>query len=368
MIGSQLHHPDIHRPWSEWSEEQTLHLVAVYSNPYRWRKRRELFNDFIRHMRNSPNVKLYVVELAYGDRPHEVTGEDPSDVQLRTDCELWHKENLINVGVSRFPPGWKYGGYSDGDFHFTRHDWALEAIHMLQHHHFVQLFNVYANLTGETATSWQGHRPFSMSASFAWNYLHQEEFLRIKKEQQQRWHKNDSYYGLPLPKMEGAFPFKQMPGAPGGAWAWRRKAFDTVGGMLETCIVGGADWHMAFGLINTRVEEREMKAGRPYVQKILEWQDRAAKLQWDPGKSAIGCIDNFAVHHFHGSRMNRQYGDRWKLLVKHTFDPGPDLTKDWQGVLRWSGNKPGLRDDLRRYFITRNEDDPNLYGHEKPLA
>ena len=66
-------HPDIHQPWAEWSEDQTLHVAVCYSNPFRWRTRRELANDCIRHLAGSANVKLYVGELAYGARPFEVT-------------------------------------------------------------------------------------------------------------------------------------------------------------------------------------------------------------------------------------------------------------------------------------------------------
>src|SRR5712691_12846836 len=71
-----VQHPGIYQPWSEWSEDQTLHIVGVYNNPFRWRKRRELFEDWRRHMMAAPNVKLYVVELAYGNRPFEIT--DPA--------------------------------------------------------------------------------------------------------------------------------------------------------------------------------------------------------------------------------------------------------------------------------------------------
>ena len=95
-----LTHPDVHQPWSQWSEDVTLHLVGVYSNPFRWRARRRNFNDFARHMLHTPNVKFYRVELAYGERPFEVTEPgDPLQIQLRTDCEMFHKENLINIGV-----------------------------------------------------------------------------------------------------------------------------------------------------------------------------------------------------------------------------------------------------------------------------
>ena len=197
-----LAHPNVHPEWSQWSEEQTIHLVGVYSNPFRWRSRRLHFNDFVRHARSSPNIKLYVVELAYGDRPFEVS--QPSDIQLRTDCEMFHKENLINIGVQRFPSN--YAGSTAGiqteTFISTRHDWGLEAIHMLQHHAFVQNFSNYADLTSATATSDTGHQMYRHNRSLAWNYLHQAEFKALKQSQQ----KCDPYYGLPIPNLV-EFPF-----------------------------------------------------------------------------------------------------------------------------------------------------------------
>jgi hypothetical protein len=45
-----------------------------------------------------------VVELAFGNRPFEVTDPDnPRHVQVRSGHELWHKENLVNLGVARLP-------------------------------------------------------------------------------------------------------------------------------------------------------------------------------------------------------------------------------------------------------------------------
>ena len=66
-------HPDIHEPWQQWSNDATLHVASAYSNPLRWRTRRVLMNDFRQHMAASPNVALHAGELAYGDRPFEVT-------------------------------------------------------------------------------------------------------------------------------------------------------------------------------------------------------------------------------------------------------------------------------------------------------
>lgn len=345
-MGAYLHHPDVHRPWTEWSEEQTLHLAAVYSNPFRSRVKRLLFNDFIRHVRTTPNVRLYIVELAYGDRPHEVTGQDTPETQalpgfppiveisLRTTHELWHKENLIDLGVQRFPSTAKYGAYSDGDFHYTRHDWALEAIHLLQHYEFVQLFASYVNLSAE-------HVPMSYVPSFARNYV------------------EDKRQQSPYRAGKAGMEF----GSPGGGWAWRMSAFDKVGGMLDTCILGSADWHMAVGLTGEADHHPEYKlASDGYLSAIRRWQEKARIIERN-----IGVVKQHAIHYWHGSKANRGYMTRPKILGRHQFDPATDLKRDWQGVWQLSGNKPRLRDDIRKYWISRNEDDPNMYGNDRHL-
>ena len=308
-----------------------LHVASAYTNPVRFRTRRELFCDFRRHMSESSNVRLHVGEAAYGDRDYEVTSATNSlDLQLRTRSELWHKENLLNLTIQRFPDDWEYGAIIDGDFTMTRRDWALEAIHQLQHYDFVQLFSTYADLGPK-------HRPFRVTRGFAFQYCN----------------------GLELPKT-----YSKSPGATGGAWAFRRSAFDTVGGLLDTCILGSGDWNMAFGLVGKVQQTAEAKRyGTALTRSILRWQDRAAPLQ-----ANIGYIDNHAIHHFHGSKVNRAYGTRWQILRDENFDPDVDIKRDWQGLWQLAGNKPSLRDKIRCYFRARSEDDTTLYGGETYLA
>lgn len=301
--------------------------------------------------------------MAFGDRPFEVTGDDPHDMQLRTTDEMWLKENSINLAVARLPVDWKYAGYVDGDFHFTRHDWALEAVHLLQHYDFVQLFSTYADITGETATSWQGHRPYRLNSTFAWNYQHPEEF---KQTQLARGGKHDpGYYVKPLAAMASKqFPFGFWPGAPGGAWAWRRSAFETVGGMLDTCILGSGDYHMAAALAMLPDKHVEMKLALPgYIRAIQEWRDRASRLH-----ANIGCVDNFAVHAWHGNKVSRGYGSRVDILRNFQFDPYRDIQRNWQGLWKWDGRKPRMRDAARRFFLDRNEDEATLRDAKGPLV
>jgi len=49
-------------------------------------------------------------------------------------------------------------------------------------------------------------------------------------------------------------------------------------GCLDTCVLGSADWHMAFGLVQGPTWRPEMKrCTQPYVESVLNGQARAAK-------------------------------------------------------------------------------------------
>jgi hypothetical protein len=328
-IDHALRHPDTFYASGPWSEAQTLHVAAAYSNPKRWSTRRRTFNDFRRHMAGAANVQLHVGELAYGDRPFEVTDADhPLDHQWRTSQELWHKENILNLVISRFPADWQYGAYLDGDFCMTRPDWALETIHLLQHFDFVQLFSTYQDLG-------PNNEPLGVRPGFAYNFAR-----------------------------TGVAPRSYRAGAPGGGWAFRRIAFNAVGGLLDVCILGSGDSWMAYGLSgqpNNHPETHD--PGEGYADAILRWQQRAAVI-----RKNFSYLNNHAIHYWHGSKARRGYSTRWQILRQFKFDPRTDLFRDWQGIYQLTPDKPGLRDAIRQYFASRNEDDSSLGGGERPTV
>jgi hypothetical protein len=363
VTGSEIpRHPDVHRPWAQWSEDQILHVAVAYSNPFRWRSRRELMNKFRDHMMSQANVVLHVGEVAYGDRPWEVTSStNPNDLQLRIgDSPLFLKENIMNLVIRRFPPGWRYGAIIDADFTMTRHDWALEAVHQLQFYSWVQLFSSYADLSGSTLGN--GYQPLRTNASFAYNW-HRNGFKLPAGYGNGGWKSGgpvmDQYE---MSTIAGDKKKVHPVGATGGAWSFTRSGFDLVGGLLDICICGHGDWFQTFGLVSELAPE----VGMPnytdgYRRAIMAWQQRAAKIQKN-----IGYIDNFAVHHFHGSKMRRFYTSRYKILIENNFDPQNDLVQNWQGVYQLAGNKPALRDAMRRYMLERSEDDMTLTS-EQPI-
>jgi hypothetical protein len=258
--------------------------------------------------------------VAIGGRHFEVTqAGNPRHIQLRARTELWRKENLQNIGVAHLPHDWKYVALCDADFQNVRPDWVQATIQALQRYDAVQMFSTYSALTAD-------HTVESTSDGFVY-----------------AWSK-----GKPLP--EGY----AVKGAPGGEWAFRRSAWDKVEGLLQTPILGSADWYMTYALagLQDKVRDTELQKCAPrYIESIQEWSDRAKAIAGN-----IWYLDNHAIHFWHGPISRRGYGWRWKILATHRFDPYADLKREHSGLLELRGNKPGLRDEIRAYFRQRNED------------
>jgi hypothetical protein len=299
---------------------ETLYVVSVISNSRRYHSRYKLFKEFQQYMAQFPNVKLYVVELSYGDRAFEITdSNNPQHIQLRTNSELWHKENLINIGVSRLPADWKYVAWIDGDVSFARHDWAQETIHMLQHHPVIQLWSQAIDLDPKYETI-KTHRGFA---------------YQLQK-------------GVAEPSFRKYYEFAH----PGFAWAATKEAWNQFGGMMDFCILGAADHHQAWAWVQKVHASVPKNIHATYFNALKIWEDRCVKFI----KHDIGYVDGLLFHKWHGKKKDRKYVERWKILVGNNYNPQLDIKYDWQGVLQLTDRNPKLRDDIRKYFTQRNED------------
>lgn len=300
-------------------EADKLWVVAVISNPARYRSRYELFKKFKRSCEVA-GANLIIVETALGDRPFELT--EPNDihhVQLRTTDEIWHKENMINLGVQRLPQDWKYVAWIDADIEFMRHDWPEEIVHQLQHYQIIQLFQNAVDLgpTGEVIKSHEG---------FMYSYLN----------------------GKPMPSKEYNYPHWH----PGYGWACTRETFEELGGLFDTAILGSADHHMAWALVGKVIDYAPKFISPAYKRRLLTWQERANVHV----NKNVGFMPGTIFHHWHGKKKDRKYTERWQILIKHGYDPDQDLMRDWQGLYHLSDKGERMRNDLRRYFHVRNED------------
>jgi hypothetical protein len=297
-----------------------LHVISVISNPVRYKSRTRLFQDFMNRNQTSGATHWYI-EAAFGDRPFEVTNAlDPHHIQVRCDHEIWIKENMVNKAVSMLPKDWEYVMWMDGDIEFVRPNWQIEVLEALQHYSVVQPFShaldMGPNFEGLTE---------KLATSFAYCL---NSGMQFDAKYGPHWH-------------------------PGYTWAWRRDAWDSVGGMIDLAICGSGDDHMAKGLIG-KADRSLPKGLHPnYTHMVKQWEERAVRHI----KQNIGHVPGTILHHFHGFKKDRNYWNRWDILKNNQYDPYTDVCKDSQGMLQLVDNgKYGLRDGLRNYFRERKED------------
>lgn len=309
-----------------------FHVVTMISNPARYLSRYRIYRQWIEAMQTT-GVNVVTVEVAFGDRPFEITERDNiNHVQLRTHDELWHKENALNIGIQHICQIWpdaKYFAWIDADVFpmRTQKDWLLETVQQLQHYEVVQMFEHSVDLDPQYNVMAKPHQGFMASY--------------IKS-------------GFQLPDDRGNWGYYGH-GHPGFAWAASRSALDRLGGLIDFAILGAADRHMAMGLIGQIEASCPAQLHPEYKKELIEWQTRAKRhVRYD-----VGYVPGGIYHYFHGKKKDRKYADRWRILVDCQYDPNTDLKKDTQGLYQVEDSDDRqirLRDLLRAYFRSRNED------------
>jgi len=333
-----------------------LDVVAVVSNPRRYATRYHHYRNFKEHMLFS-GVRLTTVELVHGKRCFEVTSNtNPRDVQLRTEHEIWHKENLINIGISRLPDDWEYVAWIDADVTFNRPNWVYETLHALQHWDIVQLFSHSLNLGPKYEPIFDSHvsrDAVQRSVIVSWLYGHFHQLNKVDVDTGNLYHEGKLVPGdgslRTHEQVQRSHGHSRYQWHSGLAWAARRSAITAIGGLVDWAILGSADRHMADMMIGNTKWNRKLSPG--YQQSL----DLAA-ARFKVLNGNFGYVDGLITHHWHGKLVNRRYLDRWLLLYKHQFDPIADLYRDEQGLWQLTPNKPELRDDIRRYLMARDED------------
>lgn len=313
-----------------------LHVVCAIGNPVRYASRWRLYRDFARQMRRA-GVALTTVELLYGARTSEIADaacECGRHIVLQSQDELWHKENLLNIGIAGLPDDWRYAAWIDADVTFQRPDWAAETVERLQTFDVLQLFSHVQDM----GPDYDPAGPLKTGFAYSW------------------WNKLASPNGT----------YNDPHYHPGFAWAMRREAYEAVGGLLDFAILGSADYHMATSLIGRA--ELSLKPTAPvglthaYKEGVLGWQELAQRHI----RRNLHYVPGLITHAWHGRKKDRRYGERWKILCEHRYSPLTDIRRDHRhrGLIRWahdhSNRMQGLRDDVRRYLRARNEDSVDL--------
>ncbi len=301
--------------------EERLHVIIVISNPCQYARRYILAREFIKRFEHEQTVILYVVELAFNGQRFCVTELNNSrHLQLRTtSCPIWHKENLINMGVQTLlPKKWKAFAWVDADIEFDGASWAMDTLKVLNGcRDIVQLFSHCSDMD-------ENENPMRIFQSFGFQYTKQK-----------------NYY------IPGLLNFWH----PGFAWAMTRKAYDRIGGIYDKSILGSGDHNIALSLIGKGIQSINNNVSDGYKRSIHEYQKNVRTLR-------LGYVPGFIRHYFHGSKQNRKYCERWKILVDYQYDPYEHVAYDRTGLLIPSDKCPTkLLDGIYQYFQERNEDE-----------
>jgi len=299
--------------------EPSLHVIAVISNVCNFKKRYQLMREFIRRMEFENHVTLYIVELAYGNQPFAITSNtNPRHLQLRTETAIWHKENMINLGVRRLLPNeWKAFAWIDADIDFDNNDWALDTLKILNGaKDIVQLFSHACDMGVKEET-------MNVFNSFGFQFCKDLPYT----------HQFPNYWHC------------------GYAWACTRNAFERMGGLFEVGILGASDHIMSFCLMNKGLQSINDKYSQDFKDVIVQYQTRVKRLR-------LGYVPGIIRHFFHGSKANRKYVERNEILLRYNFSPLKHITYDEHGLMIPSAEfPPEFAREILSYFSQRNEDE-----------
>ena len=299
--------------------EDKLNVIVVISNPCLYAKRYILLKEFVKRIEEEEtNVCLFVIELIYENQQYIVTDKNnKTHLQIKCSTPLWHKENMVNLGVSKLlPANYKAFAWIDADIEFENTSWAVDTLKILNgSKDVVQLFSHCVDMNHDQTN-------LNIFNGFGYSFCKNKKYTTRGLDY---WH-------------------------PGYAWAITRKAYEKIGGLYDKGILGSGDNIMALSFINKTSVMTNTNYTEDYNNSILKYQKKAKGLR-------LGYTPGVIRHYYHGSKKNRNYVERWQLLIKHKYSPSEDISYSSGGVLvptvKFTSD---FRNDILSYFKERKED------------
>lgn len=297
-------------------EKDFLYVILPYFNFAGFSRRRELFIEFINRISSIKDLRIVVCEAIGPSRLPSCLGVFKHH-KVTTDCRIWLKENLVNIGVNELPKDWKYVAWIDADIQFLNENWARETILELQVADVAQLFQTCVNL---------GPRQESLKIDKSFGYMHKDGGTPYTKTDRYGfWH-------------------------PGYAWACTRWAWVKMGGVIDWGILGSGDRHMALAFIDRVLDSAPGNIHQNYKMLLERFQKKCKGLRLSYVKGTI-------LHFWHGKFENRKYRERWDILTKLKYDPLSDVHFTDSGLIYLTTNGSRFQAALDEYFQGRKEDD-----------
>lgn len=282
-------------------QPKDMAICFVLFNPAR--TKRILMNYFyVRNLFEQQGLPVFTLELVYKGRIPEVADA----FHVTSESTMFHKENLYRVLETKVPCQYTKLAFLDADVSFQEKNWYAKVSALLNTHDVVQPFE----------------RAHWLDLTYKKTILTRKSVVMNEKE---LWD----------------FTFH-----PGFGWCMRRDWYRKVG-FFDYAISGSGDTLSSAAWLKKKFPPKFQSLPRPLVEKY-----KAYLLLASPRITYLK--DGDIYHLYHGSRENRQYAERHKMLdIQGEIDDY--IVKNAAGVFEWK-DKDKWNPLFLNYFKTRNDD------------
>lgn len=281
--------------------KQDMAICLVFFNPSR--TKRILMNYFYtKNQFDLQKLPVFTIELVYEGRSHEI----PDAIHVSSNSVMFHKENLCRVLETKIPKKYKKLAFLDCDILFNDPMWYYKTSKLLDEYDVVQPFE----------------RAHWMDLTYTHVELSRNTVLQMKK------------------------PVWDFIYHPGFAWCMNRDWYN-YSGFFDYAISGSGDTLSSAAWLKKTFPPGFQSLPKALVREYMKFLNKAC-----PKITFLKGVDVF--HLYHGSRVNRQYSLRHKMLeIKQ--DISELITKNSDGVFEWKDPKK-WNPLFLEYFENRKDD------------
>jgi hypothetical protein len=279
--------------------------------------------QFIEGMRFH-GIDVVTVEGVLRDERAVLPSNDHT-LQYELEDILWHKERLLNLGVSALAADVDAVGWFDADVLFQHDNLCQAILAALGQSPVIQPWRFCEWLDADGRyVPWGGKNRWAESLSA------------------KNWTRP--------PNRKITSP---RSGHPGLAWAARRETIHAMGGLFDRHPLGGGDAMMAIAFWGDWRASYLDQYNEPMRQAIYAWGKQAFAVV----QGNVGFVDASVSHLWHGSLQGRKYPERNRTISELGIDPAKHLDQAHNGTWKWAPDTPPtLVRYVKDYFVGRRED------------
>lgn len=266
---------------------------------------------YTKNIMEKQGIPTFTMELILNDNLPELTEED-NVFHVHGNSVMFHKERLCRILETKIPQTYTKLVFCDADIIFRRKDWYPELSKLLDSHDVVHPFTegVWKDLT------------------------YKQELVKRKTSL--------------LSKGDFIDPIFH----PGFVWAFRRDWYNKIG-FFDYAITGSGDTLSCAAWMGRKFPE----SSRSYPKQALRERYEEYINKISKNKPRLTYMEGAVEHLWHGSRQNRKYAERHRL-IEHIEGVDSILKINSDGVFEFNDDVLELWNPLFiKYFEERNDDD-----------